>query len=71
MNSHQLLELIEPTESMVHQILEWRNNPEIRRWMVNTDEISKDDHLKWWSNTKSILKNTYLSVRIVTRPKES
>ena len=52
MNSHQLLELIEPTESMVHQILEWRNNPEIRRWMVNTDEISKDDHLKWWSNTK-------------------
>lgn len=53
MESRKLLELVEPTESMVDQILEWRNNPEIRRWMVNTNEISKDDHLRWWSNTKS------------------
>ena len=37
---------------MVHQILEWRNHPEIRRWMVNADEISREDHLNWWSNTK-------------------
>lgn len=52
MKSHQLLELVEPSESMLHQILEWRNNPEIRHWMINSNEISKDDHLKWWSNTR-------------------
>ena len=52
MKGNQLLELVEPSENMVHQILEWRNHPEIRQWMVNADEISREDHLNWWSNTK-------------------
>ena len=53
MKGNQLLELVEPTENMAHQILEWRNHPEIRRWMINADEISREDHLNWWSNTNT------------------
>lgn len=31
-------------------LYEARNRPEIRRWMLNSDEISYTDHLKWFAN---------------------
>lgn len=35
-------------ESDLEQVLQWRNHPEIRRYMYTTHEIDLDEHRKWF-----------------------
>jgi UDP-4-amino-4,6-dideoxy-N-acetyl-beta-L-altrosamine N-acetyltransferase len=32
------------------EVLEWRNHPEIRKWMLNKEKINFDEHLKFIEN---------------------
>ena len=32
------------------EVLNWRNHPEIRKWMLNKEEISLENHLKFIQN---------------------
>ena len=29
-------------------IVEWRNDPEIKKWMFNQEEITIESHLNWF-----------------------
>lgn len=31
-----------------HQVLAWRNAPDVRRWMYTDHEISAEEHARWW-----------------------
>lgn len=35
------------TEEEKLMVLEWRNSPEIRKWMINSDVISKENHFSY------------------------
>jgi len=37
------------TESDLEHVLQWRNHPEVRRYMYTTHEIQLDEHRKWFS----------------------
>ncbi len=43
------------------EVLEWRNHPEIRKWMYNKEEITLENHLKFIENLKNSNK-IYLKV---------
>lgn len=34
-------------------IVKWRNDPEIKRWMFNQDQITLETHLNWFHSLKS------------------
>ncbi len=35
------------------QVLEWRNHEDIRKWMVNTSQITYEDHKLWFERNKN------------------
>ena len=37
-------------ETDLGQVLEWRNHPEVRRYMYSSHEISAEEHSAWYSN---------------------
>lgn len=37
-------------ESDLSLIRDWRNNPDVRRFMYTQHEISETEHLRWWAN---------------------
>lgn len=40
-------------EDDLEMVLHWRNHTEIRKWMINSEEIALVDHLKWFENNKN------------------
>lgn len=38
------------TESDLEQVLQWRNHPEVRRYMYTTHEIRLEEHRQWFMN---------------------
>lgn len=47
MAKHNLRPMI---ESDLEQVLEWRNQPEVRRYMYSTHEIRLEEHRKWFAS---------------------
>ncbi|WP_230714510.1 GNAT family N-acetyltransferase [Marinobacter shengliensis] len=47
MTNHSLRPM---TESDLEQVLQWRNHPEVRRYMYTTHEIRLEEHSKWFMN---------------------
>lgn len=41
------------------EILQWRNSIDIKKWMYNTQDISKNDHLKFIESLKTDNKKQY------------
>lgn len=41
------------TEEEKRMVLDWRNSPEIRKWMLNSGEISLENHLKFIEGLKN------------------
>ena len=37
-------------ESDLEQVLEWRNHPDVRSYMLSTQKIGLDEHLVWYAN---------------------
>lgn len=46
MTRHQLRPMV---EADLEQVLQWRNHPEVRRYMYTTHEICLDEHQKWFA----------------------
>ena len=44
------------------EVLNWRNHPDIRRWMYNTDEIPLENHLKFIDSLSEKNDKIYLKV---------
>ena len=50
-NSENLSLIFRPTELQdLSRILAWRNHPEVRKFMINSDLIPKFAHICWWFN---------------------
>lgn len=45
----------------LHQVLAWRNHPEVRRYMYTTHEIASDEHRRWFERAAQDA-NRYLMV---------
>ncbi len=41
------------TELDLEQVLQWRNHPEVRRYMYTTHEIRLDEHRKWFATAST------------------
>lgn len=41
------------TESDLEQVLQWRNHPDVRRYMYTTHEIRLEEHRKWFANAST------------------
>ncbi|GAB6074219.1 UDP-4-amino-4,6-dideoxy-N-acetyl-beta-L-altrosamine N-acetyltransferase [Nautilia lithotrophica] len=46
----------------IKEVLEWRNNPDIRKWMYNKEKISLEEHLKFIENLKKDSAKIYIKV---------
>ena len=38
------------TDADTHDVLRWRNQPQVRAAMLTTEEIPLEGHLKWWAS---------------------
>ena len=45
-----MIDLVECAEEHRWQIHEWRNLPEVRRYMYTTDEIPREVHDRWYDS---------------------
>lgn len=61
-DSFQFVDYTEMDESMSRRVLECRNLPEIRRWMVNDKVISYDDHKQFVMKLHHLDNTLYYSV---------
>lgn len=42
------IKLRKVTKNDIKKIYEWRNHPEVRKWMFNSKEISWKEHVRFW-----------------------
>ena len=63
MENIELINFIKLTLQEKKMILNWRNCPEIRKWMYNENEISLEDHLNFIEHLKTINNKLYFLVK--------
>ena len=63
MENIQLLNFIDLKPEEKEMILKWRNNPKIRMWMYNQDEIKLEEHLNFIEGLKSRKDKLYFLVK--------
>ena len=63
MENIQLLNFIDLKLEEKEMILEWRNHPDIRKWMYNQDEIKLEEHLNFIDSLKSKKDKSYFLVK--------
>jgi UDP-4-amino-4,6-dideoxy-N-acetyl-beta-L-altrosamine N-acetyltransferase len=49
-------------------VLSWRNHPDIRKYMFSKNEISSEDHIKWFKNVEQDATRTVLIFTQNTEP---
>jgi UDP-4-amino-4,6-dideoxy-N-acetyl-beta-L-altrosamine N-acetyltransferase len=54
-----MIELRDLDFSDLERLFEWRNLPEIRRWMYTDHEISRDEHASWFESVLVDAKKKY------------
>jgi UDP-2,4-diacetamido-2,4,6-trideoxy-beta-L-altropyranose hydrolase len=59
----RLIAFTELNDTEKEMILTWRNHPDIRIWMLNSHEISLDDHLRFIESLKNRADKRYFLVR--------
>jgi len=59
----QLLNFIDLGQKEKEMILEWRNHPEIRKWMYNQEKIKLEEHLNFIDSLKSRNDKLYFLVK--------
>ena len=60
----ELINFINASLEEKKMILEWRNNPNIRKWMYNQKEISLDSHLSFIELLKTLKDKIYFLVKM-------
>ena len=63
MENIKLLNFIDLNIEEKEMILKWRNNPKIRMWMYNQDEIKLEEHLNFIESLKSRKDKLYFLVK--------
>ena len=63
MENIQLLNFIDLELKEKEMILEWRNHPDIRKWMYNQDEIKFEEHLNFIDSLKLRKDKLYFLVK--------
>lgn len=63
MNNIELINFTELNLSEVKMVLKWRNNPDVRKWMYNQDEILLENHLAFIKSLKSKKDKLYFLVK--------
>ena len=63
MENIELLNFIDLNIEEKEMILKWRNNPKIRMWMYNQDEIKLEEHLNFIESLKSRKDKLYFLVK--------
>jgi UDP-4-amino-4,6-dideoxy-N-acetyl-beta-L-altrosamine N-acetyltransferase len=59
----RLLDFITLDTQLLTMVLRWRNHSDIRRWMVNTEEILIDNHLQFVESLKGRSDKRYFLVQ--------
>ena len=62
-NDIELINFTELTLEEKKMVLEWRNHPDIRKWMYNQNEIKLTDHLNFIENLKNRKDKLYFLVK--------
>lgn len=57
MKEHQIRQM---TDADLPRVLEWRNHPDIRKYMYNTSEIGLSEHRAWFDSIKKTNNSTPL-----------
>ena len=63
-NKIELINFIGASLEEKKMILEWRNHPNIRKWMYNQKEISLDSHLNFIELLKNLKDKIYFLVKM-------
>jgi len=63
MKNIELINFTDLTLEEKKMILEWRNHPEIRKWMYNQNEIKLKEHLKFIESLKGRQDKLYFLVK--------
>lgn len=56
------------TKSDLRMVREWRNHPDVRRWMISQHEISEDEHSAWFDRIRGDSKKTAIIVEHCEQP---
>lgn len=64
LESIKFINYIELNYNQLEEILSWRNHPDVRKWMYNTEEISKSDHIEFCEKLKHTSNKGYWLVQI-------
>lgn len=59
----QLLDFTTLNTQMLTIVLSWRNDPNVRQWMLNSDEISMENHLRFVESLKQQSDKRYFLVQ--------
>lgn len=62
-NNLQLINFVELSLDDKKMILEWRNHPDIKKWMYNQEDIKLDDHLSFIESLKQRDDKLYFLVK--------
>lgn len=49
-------------------IVSWRNDPDIKKWMFNQNDITIEEHLKWFAEYKKNRKDYIICIRQKNKP---
>ena len=63
-NKIELINFINTSFEEKKMILDWRNHPNIKKWMYNQKEISLDSHLNFIESLKSFKDKIYFLVKM-------
>jgi len=64
----ELIDFTRLSEKEKHEVLTWRNHPEIRWWMHHTDPITLDEHFHFIESLKTKNDRQYYMVKIEEDP---
>lgn len=52
----------------LEQVLEWRNHPEVRKYMYTQHEITREEHFNWFESVSNDKSKVYLIAEIEGKP---
>ena len=63
LNNIELINFTEMTLDEKKMVLSWRNHPEIKKWMYNSDDISLENHLVYIESLNNYTDKLYFLVK--------
>jgi len=60
---YKLINFINLNQEEKQLVLSWRNHPQIRKWMKNTEEIPMNEHLKFLETLTTQKNKNYFLVK--------